>query len=58
MSTALLSAFIGGMRTAAELYLHEEILAWQSRLYEFKYIPVLSRADVAWTGRRGYTDAQ
>jgi len=43
-----------GTRTAADLYIHEEILAWQSRLYEFKYVPVLSRADAAWTGRRGY----
>jgi CDP-4-dehydro-6-deoxyglucose reductase len=43
-----------GMRTEADLYLHDEILRWAEHLYEFQYVPVLSRADSSWTGRRGY----
>lgn len=43
-----------GTRTAADLYVRDEIDAWKSRLYEFNYVPVLSRADPAWQGRRGY----
>ena len=43
-----------GMRTAADLYLHEQIQSWSPRLYEFRYVPVLSRADDAWRGRRGH----
>jgi CDP-4-dehydro-6-deoxyglucose reductase, E3 len=43
-----------GMRTEADLYLDEEIRSWGSRLYEFQYIPVLSRADAAWQGRHGH----
>lgn len=43
-----------GARTAADLYLHDEIADWASRLYEFRYVPVLSRADSSWEGRRGY----
>src|SRR5262245_26174521 len=43
-----------GMRTAADRYLHNEIQAWSGRLSEFRYVPVLSRADGAWTGRRGH----
>lgn len=43
-----------GARTAADLYLHDEIQRWGERLYEFQYVPVLSRADEGWTGRRGY----
>lgn len=43
-----------GTRTAADLYIRDEIEAWKSRLYDFNYVPVLSRADAAWPGRRGY----
>jgi CDP-4-dehydro-6-deoxyglucose reductase len=43
-----------GTRTAADLYLHDEIGTWGEHLYEFNYVPVLSRADAAWSGRRGY----
>jgi len=43
-----------GMRTEAELYLREEIESWADRLCEFQFIPVLSRADENWAGRRGY----
>lgn len=43
-----------GMRTEADLYLHDEIQTWADRLYEFQYVPVLSRASDGWTGRRGY----
>lgn len=43
-----------GMRSEADLYLHEAIQTWAERLYEFRYVPVLSRASDSWTGRRGY----
>lgn len=43
-----------GTRTVADLYWHDRIATWRDRLYEFKYIPVLSRADAGWNGRRGY----
>ena len=43
-----------GMRSAADLYLHDEIARWGERLYDFQYVPVLSRADEGWQGRRGY----
>jgi CDP-4-dehydro-6-deoxyglucose reductase, E3 len=43
-----------GTRTAEDLYLHDAITRWSERLYEFNYVPVLSRPDAAWQGRRGY----
>lgn len=43
-----------GMRAAGDLYLHDEIASWGERLYDFQYVPVLSRADERWQGRRGY----
>lgn len=43
-----------GMRSAADLYLHDDIASWGERLYDFQYVPVLSRADESWQGRRGY----
>ncbi|MFJ4291518.1 2Fe-2S iron-sulfur cluster-binding protein [Cupriavidus sp. NPDC089707] len=43
-----------GMRQAQDLYLHGDIPAWGERLYEFQYVPVLSRAGEDWQGRRGY----
>src|SRR5512140_2737391 len=43
-----------GMRTEADLYLDEEIRRWASRLYDFQYVPVLSRASAGWQGRRGH----
>ena len=43
-----------GMRTEADLYLDAVFRSWQGRLYEFQYVPVLSRADDAWRGRRGH----
>jgi CDP-4-dehydro-6-deoxyglucose reductase, E3 len=43
-----------GMRTEEDLYLHGEIHDWSSKLYEFRYVPVLSRADASWQGRRGH----
>lgn len=43
-----------GMRTEADLYLRDEIQSWASRLYEFNFVPVLSRAGADWHGRRGY----
>ena len=43
-----------GARTRPDLYLHDEISSWAARLSEFRYVPVLSRADSDWEGRRGY----
>lgn len=43
-----------GMRTEADLYCLAELESWRERIYEFQIVPVLSRADAAWTGRRGY----
>lgn len=47
-------SFYWGARVAADLYLHDDIQRWGERLYEFNYVPVLSRADAHWSGRRGY----
>lgn len=47
-------ALYWGMRTEGDLYLHHDIPAWGERLYEFQYVPVLSRAGEGWQGRRGY----
>jgi CDP-4-dehydro-6-deoxyglucose reductase len=43
-----------GVRNEADLYLDDEIREWGKRLYEFQYIPVLSRAGDSWKGRRGH----
>lgn len=43
-----------GARTPDDLYLHDAIAAWAERLYEFRYVPVLSRAGSGWNGRTGY----
>lgn len=43
-----------GMRDEAGLYLHDQIPAWAERLYDFRYVPVLSRPGAGWTGRTGY----
>jgi CDP-4-dehydro-6-deoxyglucose reductase len=43
-----------GMRTEADLYLRDEIESWAGRLYEFNFVPVLSRAGADWQGRRGH----
>lgn len=43
-----------GMRTEAELYLRQELESWADRLCEFRFVPVLSRPEESWTGRRGY----
>lgn len=43
-----------GMRQPEDLYLHADIPAWGDRLYDFQYVPVLSRAGDDWQGRRGY----
>jgi CDP-4-dehydro-6-deoxyglucose reductase len=47
-------ALYWGMRTEADLYLADEIRSWAERLYEFRFVPVLSRAGAAWQGRRGH----
>ena len=43
-----------GMRHERELYLGDEIGTWSERLFEFRYVPVLSRAGDAWGGQRGH----
>lgn len=43
-----------GARSAGDLFLHDELRRWGERLYEFGYVPVLSRPEPGWTGRRGY----
>jgi CDP-4-dehydro-6-deoxyglucose reductase len=43
-----------GMRRPEDLYLHADIPAWAERLYDFQYVPVLSRAGEGWRGRRGH----
>jgi CDP-4-dehydro-6-deoxyglucose reductase len=43
-----------GARTERDLYLDREIRGWAERLFEFRYVPVLSRAGGGWEGRRGY----
>ncbi len=43
-----------GGREPQALYLHDEIAAWSTRLPDFEYRPVLSRANGTWEGRRGY----
>jgi CDP-4-dehydro-6-deoxyglucose reductase, E3 len=43
-----------GTRTEAGLYLDPEIRGWGERLYEFQYVPVLSRAPASWQGKRGH----
>jgi CDP-4-dehydro-6-deoxyglucose reductase len=45
---------IWGGRTLDDLYLDAEIRTWAERLCDFRYFPVLSRADSAWEGRRGH----
>lgn len=43
-----------GVRTEADLYLADAIRAWGERLYEFRFVPVLSRPGAAWRGRTGH----
>jgi CDP-4-dehydro-6-deoxyglucose reductase len=43
-----------GMRSEDELYLADTIASWEGRLYEFRCVPVLSRAGASWSGRRGH----
>lgn len=43
-----------GMRTEQDLYLRDVIESWKGKLYEFDFVPVLSRGGSLWTGRRGY----
>jgi CDP-4-dehydro-6-deoxyglucose reductase len=47
------SLYWGG-RQSADLYLGEQIATWGERLYDFQYVPVLSRPEAGWAGRSGY----
>jgi CDP-4-dehydro-6-deoxyglucose reductase len=42
------------VRTEADLYLADAIRGWGERLYEFRFVPVLSRPDAGWQGRVGH----
>ena len=44
-----------GARARADLYAHELALGWaQTHAARFRYTPVLSEQDAAWTGERGF----
>lgn len=43
-----------GVREPGGHYLDAEIAAWSRALFEFRHVPVLSRPDPGWTGRRGH----
>lgn len=43
-----------GVRTQADLYLADAIRSWGERLYDFRFVPVLSRPDASWHGRIGH----
>ncbi len=43
-----------GVRTAADLLYADELRALEAAHPRFRFCPTLSRADDAWTGRRGY----
>ncbi len=47
------SLYWGGRRPA-DLYLEAAISSWGERLYDFRYVPVISRPDSSWPGCRGY----
>ncbi|AJE46889.1 2Fe-2S iron-sulfur cluster-binding protein [Celeribacter indicus] len=47
-------ALYWGMREESELYLAAEIAEIGAALEAFSFVPVLSRADAGWTGRRGH----
>ena len=43
-----------GTRQREEQYLEREVAEWAGRLFEFRHVPVLSRPDAVWSGRRGH----
>lgn len=43
-----------GARAEADLYMDAELRSWGDHFEDFTYVPVLSRADAEWTGRRGH----
>ena len=43
-----------GMRNQDEFYHLDELAQWSTRLYEFEFIPVLSRPGPGWQGRTGH----
>ncbi len=43
-----------GVQTEADLYMNELAEKWAAELPNIKFIPVLSNADDAWSGRTGY----
>ncbi len=51
--------FYFGARTPDDLFLLDEIKDFEEQLYDFKFIPALSRTtpEMEWTGEVGYADA-
>lgn len=44
-----------GVRTEQDLYAAEELASWANRLFEFRFVPVLSRANGSgWAGATGH----
>ncbi|MCC8395592.1 2Fe-2S iron-sulfur cluster-binding protein [Paraburkholderia sp. MMS20-SJTR3] len=43
-----------GARTQHDLYLHDELAQLAATREDFRYVPVLSRANDSWSGARGY----
>ncbi|HEY0295792.1 MAG TPA: 2Fe-2S iron-sulfur cluster-binding protein [Bordetella sp.] len=43
-----------GMSSQDDLYHLDELAQWGKRLYEFEFVPVLSRPAPGWQGRTGY----
>lgn len=42
-----------GVKQVEDLYLHEQVLAWQKQYDNFQYIPVIENKDKDWQGRFG-----
>lgn len=43
-----------GVRGQQDLYQADELSQWSKRLYEFEFVPVLSRPEPGWRGRTGH----
>ncbi len=43
-----------GARSAADLYMHEQVQAWAKQHAQIRYVPVLSEPDADWQGETGF----
>jgi|CXWL01.1.fsa_nt_gi CDP-4-dehydro-6-deoxyglucose reductase len=48
------AALYWGVRERGGHYLDAQVATWSRELFEFRYVPVLSRPDSAWPGRPGH----